>query len=391
MAASHTSPHWSDPSARTRFSVLRSAGAWLLGLAALYSLYGWGAFLALDADLAAPVRIAMSAGPAMLACSLLVSPSLYAAGARYADLPGVTCNLTRRGFWIQIVVCAAVAMLLSALGAVVVPKLVLSAQDHATEMVSGPVSELATLLIPLVLSVLAVLSGIAGALVGHATRHWRSLRRNVTLWFGCLALMASFLIPFLAAASALVQHGGSPVWVLAGPLALPLILTTVLAWRERDSLGISLPRGRTSRGRFDAEAFDRIVTTLVEDPESALDRPAHTATEIEAARLAVTIRRIAAPRATISESRAAEIVTGILAASPSAHEPTRPRWPRPGPGSVGRFCTSWTCIAAGLVIVSPLGGVPISIVSAVATGLLGSTGIAMIDRRRHGVSATVAT
>jgi len=148
----------------------------------------------------------------------------------------------------QMGVGAAVALLLSALGGGVVPQLVLSAQDHAPAMVSGSVPQLATLILPLEFSVLAVLSGIAGALVGHTTGHWKPLRRNVTRWFACLALIVSFLIPLLAAVNALVQYGASPVWVLVGPLALPLTLTTILARRERDSFGASLPWGRTGRG-----------------------------------------------------------------------------------------------------------------------------------------------
>lgn len=392
MVVSHTSPHCSDaPAEGTRFSFLRLAGTWLLGLTALYSLYAWGSFLTLDADLAAALRIAMAVGPAMVACALLVSPSLFAAGARCADLLDITSSLTRRGCWMQMGVCAAVALLLSALGAGVVPNLVLSAQDHAPEMVSGSVPRLTSLILPLELSVLAAISGVAGALVGRATGHWKPLRRNVARWFACLALMASFLIPLLAALNALVRYGASPVWVLALPLAIPLTLTTILGWRERHSLGVSLPWGRTGRGRLDGEALEQVVTSLVEGPESAVAGPARSEYEIEMARLAAAIRRIAAPRATMSASRAAEIVAGIATVSPSAPEPTRALWPRPRPGSVGGFCASWTCIAAGLVIVSPLGGVPISVVSAVATGLLGSAGIVMIRRRSPGVAATVAT
>lgn len=392
MVASHTFQQCSDaPAEGTRFSLLRLAGTWLLGLMTLYSVYAWGAFLTLDVDLAAPVRIAMAVGPAMVACALLVSPSLFAAGVRCADLLDIAFNLTRRDFWMQMGVCAAVAFLLSALGAGIVPNLVLSVQDHAQEMVSGSAPELAALILPFELSGLAALSGIAGALVGHATGHWKPLRRNVARWFACLALMASFLIPLLVAVNALVQHGASPVWVLAVPLAIPLTLTTILARRERHSFAVSFPWGRTGRGQLDGEAFDRIVTGLVEGPESEVDGLARSESEIEMAHLAAAIRRIAAPRATMSESRAAEIVAGIATASPSAPGPARRRWPRPRPGSVGGFCTSWTCIAAGLVIVSPLGGVPISVVSAVATGLLGSAGIVMLGRRRPGVAAPAAT
>ena len=46
---------------------------------------------------------------------------------------------------------------------------------------------------------LTLVSGCAGALVGHVTRGWRPRKRDVAHWFACLALVASFLVPLLIA------------------------------------------------------------------------------------------------------------------------------------------------------------------------------------------------
>ena len=245
------------------------------------------------------------------------------------------------------------------------------------------------LLIPVAISALVLLSGIAGALVGHATRHWRPGRRNATRWFGCLAMMASFLIPLLGAVSAIVHHGASPIWVLVGPLALPLTLIGTLVWRERSALGVPIPWRIGNPHPVDADSLDRIVSGVVTEPEPGVEGVAQTEAEIEMTRLAAGIRRVAGPHAMMSESRAAEIVTTMLETSPPTSGRSPPRWRRIRPGSVGGFCTSWTCIAAGLTIVSPLGGVPVSVVSAVSVGLLGATGIVMICRRWPELSPTV--
>ena len=136
---------------------------------------------------------------------------------------------------------------------------------------------------------------------------------------------------------------------------------------------------------MDAEALDRIITavnTADEHPEQRLRDLTNTDLELEMAHLVAGIRREIGVRATIHEARVDEIVTAILAAPPPIaprHVPSTKLVVEPG--QVGVFVTSWACLAAGLMIVSPLGGVPISLLSAAGVGLLGSIGVMLIARR----------
>ena len=359
----------------------------------MYVAYQWTTFLRLDVDGTVFDRTVMVLGPTPVALAFLISPAVFAAALDGFDPLAHESPRSRIQPWALLVLFALAAFLLSALGPAIAVSLLPGIEDApppGAPAAPESVLQVARFMIPVAMAILSIISGIAGALVGHATRHWRLRRRDVTGWFACLALMASFLFPLLGAVNAILHHGASPLWVLVGPLALPLTVTAILAWRERHTLGVPIPWSRTAPHSVDADSLDRIVASLVEDPESAVEGVARTAPEVEMAQLAAAIRRIAAPRTTISESRAAEIVATVLEVSPPAPKASRPRYPRARPGSVGGFCTSWTCIAAGLVIVSPLGGVPISVVSAVAVGLLGSAGMVMFSRRWPELSATVA-
>ena len=206
--------------------------------------------------------------------------------------------------------------------------------------------------------------------------------------------MASFLFPFLATTDSIAQHGTSPIWIILNPLAIPLLLTAFLAVRERHALGLRPGTWfrRADPTTLDPRSLDRIITRITGDPDSTIDLRDLTEPEREMATLATAIHRIAAPRATLSESRVQEIVTALVEASPgTSPEASRPRRSWLEPTVLGGFCTSWTCLAAGLLIVSPLGGVPTSVVSAAVVGFLGSVGIVLVARRFPGLASTVAT
>ena len=209
----------------------------------------------------------------------------------------------------------------------------------------------------------------------------------MTAWFASLALIASFLVPFLASVNAIVHHGASPIWIIAGPLAFPLLLTGALAWHQRRNVVF-----RARSDALDPEVMDRIISEVAGGLEPGVDAPARTESEAEVAQLAAAIRHVAAPQATMSEARVEQVVADILAKSP-APAPMRPdAWrPRIAAGTVGIFCAAWACLAAGLLIVSPLGGVPPSVVSAVAVGFLGSAGVLWIGRRSPALAATLQT
>ena len=385
-------PRSSDGKAVAGF--VRVAATWFLGLAGLYTLYMWSAFHGLGDQGTVLERLIMVVGPTTVALACLISPAVFAAALNSFDLLGGDVDGGQGRCWAQLVLFAGAAYLLSALGPMISVSLLAGIEGSSFESatpISGSVFQVARVLMPVAIGILTIVSGCAGALVGRASRHWRSRPRNVTRWFACLALMASFLFPFLAAVNAIVIGGAPAVWVIAGPVALPLSLTAILAWPERRRLVLPILRRQNTSEHVDAEAVDRIVSTVVEDPESVVESAGQTEPEFEMAQLAAAIRRLAAPRATISEYRARKIVAKLLEASPTFPKHSRPRWSRIEPGSVSRFCTSWTCLAVGLLIVSPLGGVPISVVPAVAVGFLGSAGIVVVARRCPELSSTVPT
>lgn len=375
----------------------RLTGLWFVGLAGIYLMYGWSAGLGLAGDAAFLERATMVLGPSMIAFALLISPSLY--GACLAQVGGFDGSPGRflAGRWVVMALLAGLAYLLSAVG----PSAVSSLLSSVTEGSSGasaaprpPASELARHLIPISLAAFVPISGTAGILTGHVTSPWQPALRSATRWVAGITLMASFLLPFLATANAIALQGTSPIWIIVNPLILPLVLTSALAVRERDALGLRLGAWwrRTGPNGLDPETLDRIVTGVTGDPGSRIDPRSLTGPEREMATIAAAISHIAGSRPTLSESRVREIVTAIIEASPpNTSQAARSRRSWFGPSVLGGFCTSWTCLAVGLVIVSPLGGVPISVATAAVVGFLGSAGILLVARRFPGLASAVVS
>ncbi|MYA63336.1 MAG: hypothetical protein F4022_11480 [Gemmatimonadetes bacterium] len=375
----------------------RSTSLWFLGLAGIYLSHALTVFLELGGDVAFLERFEMVLGPSTVAPALLVSPSLFAAGVGQADTPDGNPRMEIVRRWAVITLCAGIAYLLSAVGPETVSLLTSSFPGQPNEGATAsrpPTLETARHLIPFAISALVLLSGAAGVLMGHITSPWQPLRRNAARWILGVALMASFLFPFLATTDSIAQHGTSPIWILLNPLAIPFLLTTLLAVRERHALGLRPGTWwrRADPSTLDPRSLDLIATRITGDPDSTIDPHSLTEPEREMATLATAIHRIAAPRATLSESRVQEIVTALVEASPDrSPEAARPRRSWLEPSVLGGFCTSWTCLAAGLLIVSPLGGVPTSVVSATVVGFLGSAGILLVARRFPGLASTVPT
>ena len=373
----------------------RGASAWFLALAGLYVLYMWSAFLGPESGISVRERLLMVFGPTTVAFSVLISPAVFAAGlARFRPF-SIEAPAKRGAHWAHLAFFALIAYTLSALGPHIAVSLMPAARDRTPEdalVVHEAVLATSRLLIPLAMGLLTLCSGIAGALVSHATENWRPRRRDTARWLACLALIASFVLPLLVVSNLILLHQAPAYWIVVGPLTIPLILVGTLGWRLRDTLGLRLGR-REGRATVDPDTLDRIITavaTAEEDSEPRLEDLAKTDFELEMAHLAAGIRRELAGRATISESRVQKIVTAVLEAPPATAPKTAvPPNPTLEPANVGVFATSWACLAIGLVIVSPLGGVPPSLLSAVGVGLVGSAGVTLIARRYPSLSDTV--
>ena len=385
------------PSSADSYGLARLTILWFLGLATIYLLYGWTALHGIAGHTTVLERVEMVLGPSMIAFALLISPSLY--GACLAQVSGFdgTPGRVLAGRWAVMTLLAGLAYLLSAAGPGIVSSLLSSVTEGSSAAPATPrppASELARHLIPVSLAAFVPISGTAGTLVGHVTSPWQPALRSATRWVAGITLMASFLLPFLATANAIALQGTSPIWIIVNPLVLPLVLTSALAVRERDALGLRLGAWwrRTGPNSLDPEALDRIITGVTGDPGSRIDPRSLTGPEREMAAIAAAIRSIAGSRPTLSESRVREIVTAIIEASPpNTSQAATPRRSWFGPSELGGFCTSWTCLAVGLVIVSPLGGVPISVATAAVVGFLGSAGILLVARRFPGLASAVAS
>lgn len=400
MAASRRIPPPPIPGT-ARYSgmgLARPAIKWFGGLCAVYGAYACGAFIGLSDGYSVGERLLMVAGQATVAMSVLISPAVFAASLDHFDLFGEATAGTMARHWTQLVVLASAACLLSAAGPTFAEALAARVSGVPLDAVPAAarrVLDTGRRLIPVTLGLFAVVSGVAGGLVGRLTRRssWPNL--GAVRWFACLALLATFWFPFLVTANLVLQRSASVVWIVCLPLALPSALTAAMAWwcRRRELPIGTAGGGKRARPR-EAESLDETLSKVIADDElgglGAMSS-AGTKAEAEATRLAAGIRRVVAPRVAVSQERAQGIVKAMLEASPS----TAPRaWatdsPRRNRATLGDFCSSWIVLAAGLVMVGPLGGVPPSFVSAAIAGFLGAMGLLVLGRRRHTPRMAVA-
>lgn len=369
----------------------RVAGAWFMGLAGLYLLYLWAAFPGPESGLSVQDRLLMALGPTMVAFSFLISPAVFAAALeRFRPFSGKASARNAANWGCQAVFALA-ACSLSALAPHLAVSLMPIALHPTSEdaLVAYQALAMTRLLLPMAMGLLALCAGVAGALIGQATANWRRRHRDASRWLACLALIASFLLPLLATTSLIQQSHAPAYWIIVGPLTIPLILVGALAWRLRNTLNLRISR-RQRPTTLDPETFDRIVAA-VSQGEDHRKRPlkdlTSTGLELEMARIVAGILKEIGVRAAIPEARVQEIVTAML-------ETRTPRIVSPAKlvlesGKAGVFVTSWACFATGLLIVSPLGGVPMSLLSAAGVGLLGSCGVTLVAQRYPSLSDTV--
>ena len=377
-------------------SFVQVASMWFLGLAGLYVLYMCSAFLGPERSLSVQDRLLMAFGPTTVTFAFLISPAVFAAALERFHPFRSDTPAGRGAHWGHLALFGLAASALAAVGPHVVEAFVTPAalrqtpEDALVAYEALAIGRL--LLLPLAMGLLALCSGIVGGLVGQATARWRPRRRDAARWLMCLALIASFLFPFLVVINVIRLYQAPAYWIIVGPLVVPLFFVGTLMWRIRATSGLRLAR-RQDLSTMDPETVDRIVSAVNatgEHPERDPQGLATTGFELEMVRLAAGIRREIAMRTTISESRVQEIVTEMLRVSPArASRFSVSTSAVPEPGRAGVFVTSWGCLAAGLMIVSPLGSVPPSFLSAIGAGLLGSIAVVFIARRYPSLKDTV--
>lgn len=354
---------------------------WFLGLSGLYVLYASGTFFGLAEDIRIAGRLGMVLGPTTVGLSFLVAPATFAAAAG-GPVTGEHEHRISRSQITHLVFLALGAYALYGLGPLV-SSAFLALDAAAPGMRAAPqIVESARFWVPSTIAIFTVLSGVAGGLLSRVTEWWNPGRRTTTTWLSCLTLFLSFCLSLLLTANLILHSGVAPAWILPGALLLPTILIAGLAWRLADDLGLSsaFQRRRSEGDSYDPRHIDRVdraVNPRARGPDEPPTRAgAATQAELEMIHLAKGIRTVVGASANLSPQRMDEIVNRLLEAPPNeATKPTAKQRARDRIGrlaTVGQFCTNWACLAAVLLMVGMLGGVPPNLVLAGLAGLLGS-------------------
>lgn len=325
----------------------------------------------------------MVLGPTTTALSLLVAPATFAAAARNPFLLEEREPQALARPLVQLGLLALGGYALCAFGPRVGEAFLSPVPYPPPELVPArEIFESARLWVPTTIGVFAVLSGVAGCLIGRVTEGWSRKRQVATTWFSCLTLFLSFWLPLLLIVNWILHRGVPTPWILPGSLLFPTFLIVAVAWRAFGDIhwaGI-LQRYRAKTDSYDPRDLDRVDSVLNPRGRGAGEIPIHTMettrSEPEMIYMAKGLRRVLAPVTRMSPERLDEIVDSLLDAPASpVSRPSEPRHVRKDGGRftwVGEFCTSWTCLGLGMLMVGMLGGVPPNLVLAAFAGLLGS-------------------
>lgn len=354
------------------------AGRWILGFLVMYAFYNWYALEGLMGESTLAERVVMVVGPLPVTLSLLIAPGLFVAG--------VETRNSRKG---RLLLFSVGAYLLAAVGPSVIVPLMPTVPEELSEpmSVSSQQIDLGRLLLPFAIAAFTPLAGVAGVHVGRVTRWWSPGKREAARRFACLALVASFWLSLWIFVTLILGHGLPAAWILAS-LVLPACLVgSVIAWHRGGVAGMGSWRvtGMSSTS-VHPQALDRIVSSVAMDQDPApllADARSHTEFLKETASLLVGIRRIVAPAARVTESQVREIVAAPASKSPLVANRRLHSWKhRVGSGGLGEFCALWTCMAGGVLVASPLTGVPPSPSTAAWVAFLAS-GVTMFFVRRY--------
>ncbi len=363
-------------------------GIWFAGLLGLYCVYALIAFFQLDPQLPSASRAIMVLGPSAMTSAVLVSAATFAGSAMRFDLLTTPASEHRRAYWGQLVLFGLAAYLLATVGVSPIRSMLPGATDMPPETIApmpGVLSGLRTLF-PVPIGVFPVVTGVAGALVGRVTSRSVLAHAAAIPWLACFSLVGAFVASFLGTASLIVQDDFSPLWIVLGPLTLPLIAITGLVWHVYSGPS---PRGTwADPDPVSPDTVDEVLYRLVdarrtdEDIGTASAGPAKT----DVGRLVLGMRRAAGSRAKMSDAQVSDIVEHLLAQQEAKTQPAAQRPPGGRLAAVGVYGSVYTALAAGSLVVGSLGGLPPSISSAAIVGLIGSA-IVFLAARDHGAVA----
>ena len=376
-----------------------SAVRWFLGLSGLYALYAlMNTLFGLDDDLRVVDQLAMMVGPISTALSLLVAPATFAATAGHPLALGRRDPGDVSWYAARLVLFGLGAWGLCAVGPWFSSVFVSSERYAAPDVVpaSQQLLEGARMLVPIAIAVFAVLCGVGGALIGRAAEWWHPRGRAPATWLCWLALFLSFWLPFLLTGNLILHRGIPVVWILVGPLLIPSLLIAVFALGVFDDLRRTVSSmGRLGKPEwYDPDHLDRIDSAVNPPGDGESERFVEpkdmTRSELEMIRMVKGIRQVVGRETNLSPQRLDEI-TNVLLDAPASEETRVKQGQSRGDQlrRLGGFCTTWTCLASGMLMVGMLGGTPPNLGLAGVLGLLGSIvvlvateGLPELPRRR---------
>lgn len=367
-------------------------GIWFGALLSLYAIYALIAFLGLEPRYPVSERAIMVLGPTMMAVALLGSAATFAASAIRFDLLTARDPKHRRLYRAQLALFGLGAYLLVAFGVPAARSMLPGAGDLPAEAFSPSASAFSglRLLYPVPFGLFAVLSGVAGALVGRIVSRSLLKHAGAVPWLACFGLVGVFTVSFLGTSSLIVQHGLPSAWIIVAPMTVPLIVIAALAWREHP--GSPSPfrsGGGTGEPDFiDPNTVDELLSRVIESPHGKGDTSIATtiSAEDEVAQLARSIRQVAGSRARMSPARVSGIVEHLVRQDDGQTRPVTETRPRPR-ATPGELCSACVALAAGCLVVGAIGGLMPSALSAVVAGIIGSVvGFSVLPRWRGAFS-----
>lgn len=362
----------------TKYGFAKLASTWFAALLGLYAFYALIAFYRLPSRFPSADRAIMILGPTTIALALLVSAATFAASAMRFHLLTARDVERRRVYWAQLGLFGLGAYLLVAIGTPLVRSMLPGGSDLPAETLIPYADTLSSLrlVVPIPFGLFAVLSGVAGALVGRAISRSVLKHAGTVPWLACFGLVGTFAASFFGTASLAAQHGFPSVSIAIVPIIVPLIVVAALA--RRDDSGF---RSRFALGEepgesdpLDPSTVDEILARVIETRHTEdLGTATTISVEGDVSDLIHSIRRVAGSRATMSPARVSDIVQHLVTTDSGRTQPVAESHLKPRSAvRMGEFSSACTSLAAGFLVIGSMGGLVPSISSAVVTGIVGA-------------------